>query len=143
MVTTKVRVPKTIPPTLTKTLSNTLGTLFLYFHLFHFRFVQRIHNWSFVSNSWFAVRILLAIVHPRKLRTNFVDDSFRPCDKSIYGEEVPAGHNGDRGDVTWLRPHEIDTGPGSGAIKWTLFRTPLPTDIIQGICINYLKFGRT
>ncbi|KAL5267544.1 hypothetical protein ACHWQZ_G004545 [Mnemiopsis leidyi] len=73
----------------------------------------------------------------RKLRTNFVDDSFRPCNKSVYGDESPTPRdlgdprNGCHGNqVTWLRPHEIDAGyPG---VKWTVFRTPLPTDIVQG-----------
>ena len=73
----------------------------------------------------------------RKLRTNFVDDSFRPCNKSVFGEEATTSRdqadpsNGSHGNaVTWLRPHEIDAGyPG---IKWTVFRTPLPTDIVQG-----------
>ena len=75
----------------------------------------------------------------RKLRTNFVDDSFRPCNKSVYGEDCTARDLGDPSNglgspgndqVPWLRPHEIVAAyPG---VKWTVFRTPLPTDIIQG-----------
>ena len=66
-----------------------------------------------------------------------MDDSFRPCNKSVYGDEsVTPRDLGDPSNgchshqVTWLRPHEIDAGyPG---VKWTVFRTPLPTDIVQG-----------
>ena len=60
----------------------------------------------------------------RKLKTNFVDDSFRPCDQSIFGDSVSSDRS-----IVWKRPHEVDS---SNEIKWTIFRTPLPTDIVQG-----------
>ena len=64
-----------------------------------------------------------------------MDDSFRPCNESVFGKEPPRelgdpSNSCHGNEVTWLRPHEIEAGyPG---VKWTVFRTPLPTDIIQG-----------
>uniref|UniRef100_A0A023F4R8 Putative calpain-like thiol protease family n=2 Tax=Triatoma infestans TaxID=30076 RepID=A0A023F4R8_TRIIF len=62
----------------------------------------------------------------------FVDDSFPPAPKSLYynGHDVK-----DNRVVQWLRPHQInaDTEPG---LSWAVFRTPLPSDISQGVLGN-------
>ncbi|XP_064481462.1 calpain-D-like [Ornithodoros turicata] len=63
----------------------------------------------------------------------FVDDSFPPLLKSLYynpdepREEIA---------VKWLRPHEITCDPKESKIPWTVFRTPMPLDISQGILGN-------
>lgn len=60
----------------------------------------------------------------------FVDDSFPPAPKSLYynpGESKDQNHV-----VQWLRPHQINT-EGDSKIKWAIFRTPLPSDISQGL----------
>ncbi|KAG8302288.1 Calpain-15 [Homalodisca vitripennis] len=63
----------------------------------------------------------------------FVDDSFPPAPKSLYynpGESKDQNHV-----VQWLRPHQINT-EGDSKLKWAIFRTPLPSDISQGVLGN-------
>ncbi|KAH8025388.1 hypothetical protein HPB51_007700 [Rhipicephalus microplus] len=66
-------------------------------------------------------------------REPFVDDSFPPLLKSLYynpdepREEIA---------VKWLRPFEITCDPKESKISWTVFRTPMPSDISQGILGN-------
>ncbi len=54
----------------------------------------------------------------------FVDDSFPPTSRSL--------HNGALDGVQWLRPTQIVSSAASH-VKWAVFRTPLPSDISQGI----------
>ena len=62
----------------------------------------------------------------------FVDDSFPPIPKSLYFDtNKPTKHA-----VQWLRPQEISVSPGEARIPWQVFRTPLPSDITQGILGN-------
>lgn len=70
----------------------------------------------------------------------FVDDSFAPSKKSLYynqkepsleAEPSREGH----GVTQWLRPQQILT-EGEARVKWTVFRTPLPSDISQGVLGN-------
>ncbi|XP_054261302.1 calpain-D-like [Macrosteles quadrilineatus] len=63
----------------------------------------------------------------------FVDDSFPPAPKSLYynpGDSKDQNHV-----VQWLRPHQINT-EGDSKLKWAIFRTPLPSDISQGVLGN-------
>ncbi|KAF6217075.1 hypothetical protein GE061_001428 [Apolygus lucorum] len=62
----------------------------------------------------------------------FVDDSFPPAPKSLYynSSEVK-----DNRVVHWLRPHQINTDCDSN-LSWAVFRTPLPSDISQGVLGN-------
>ncbi|KAM8720044.1 hypothetical protein ACLKA7_006146 [Drosophila subpalustris] len=65
----------------------------------------------------------------------FVDDSFPPAPKSLYynpGSSVPDGSNP---VVQWRRPHEINCDGGAYP-PWAVFRTPLPSDICQGVLGN-------
>ncbi|CAG2107155.1 unnamed protein product [Medioppia subpectinata] len=68
-----------------------------------------------------------------KSKINFVDDSFPPLPKSLYynTEDIANNHN-----VTqWLRPKDIRSDAIS-SVKWAVFRTPMPSDISQGILGN-------
>lgn len=63
----------------------------------------------------------------------FVDDSFPPCAKSLY--YTPANHKSTP-SVRWLRPFRITCLFTEVGNKWAIFRTPLPSDISQGILGN-------
>ncbi|KAH9425508.1 Calpain-15 [Dermatophagoides pteronyssinus] len=75
----------------------------------------------------------------------FVDDSFPPSDQSLYHHIQPislttnAAINTLRlntGPVQWLRPHQIQSDISSSQVRWAVFRTPLPSDILQGVLGN-------
>ncbi|XP_067638537.1 calpain-D isoform X2 [Eurosta solidaginis] len=64
----------------------------------------------------------------------FVDDSFPPAPKSLYynpTNSIPDGNP----VVQWRRPHEINY-EGGAFPPWAVFRTPLPSDICQGVLGN-------
>nr|NP_996524.2 small optic lobes, isoform F [Drosophila melanogaster]AAS65411.2 small optic lobes, isoform F [Drosophila melanogaster] len=64
----------------------------------------------------------------------FVDDSFPPAPKSLYYN--PASGAGEGNPVVqWRRPHEINCDGGAYP-PWAVFRTPLPSDICQGVLGN-------
>ncbi|ELT93632.1 hypothetical protein CAPTEDRAFT_191770 [Capitella teleta] len=66
----------------------------------------------------------------------FVDDSFCPCDQSLFYDPK---RKPDRHDVVtqWLRPEKISSMDRSeGSIRWTVSRNPAPSDITQGILGN-------
>jgi calpain-15 len=65
----------------------------------------------------------------------FVDDSFPPAAKSLYYN--PATNTDVNPVVQWRRPHEINCdGGNSFPPPWAVFRTPLPSDICQGVLGN-------
>ena len=64
----------------------------------------------------------------------FVDDSFPPAAKSLYYNPNPAAHTDANPVVQWRRPHEINCDGGN--FPWSVFRTPLPSDICQGVLGN-------
>lgn len=63
----------------------------------------------------------------------FVDDSFPPAPKSLYYN--PSSNVEGNPVVQWRRPHEINCDGGSFP-PWAVFRTPLPSDICQGVLGN-------
>ncbi|XP_017048048.1 calpain-D isoform X1 [Drosophila ficusphila] len=64
----------------------------------------------------------------------FVDDSFPPAPKSLYYN--PAGGAAEGNPVVqWRRPHDINCDGGAYP-PWAVFRTPLPSDICQGVLGN-------
>ncbi|XP_075234504.1 calpain-D-like [Lycorma delicatula] len=63
----------------------------------------------------------------------FVDDSFPPAAKSLY---YNPNETKDSHVVQWLRPHQIHTEGCDSKLKWAIFRTPLPSDISQGVLGN-------
>lgn len=63
----------------------------------------------------------------------FVDDSFPPAPKSLYYN--PHSSVETNPVVQWRRPHAI-TCDGGNCHTWTVFRTPLPSDICQGVLGN-------
>ncbi|PSN37268.1 Calpain-D [Blattella germanica] len=68
----------------------------------------------------------------RENKEPFVDDSFPPAPKSLYYNPAETKDNH---VVQWLRPHEI-VMEGDPKLKWAVFRTPLPSDISQGVLGN-------
>lgn len=88
---------------------------------------------------------------------SFVDDSFPPIRRSLYYTILPSatavlpfapvpdsvafpykpesGHSF-RPTAEWKRPHELKCDPGLATVKWAVFRTPMPSDISQGILGN-------
>ena len=71
----------------------------------------------------------------------FVDDSFPPSGRSLYYNsvspslEAEGARDTSHGVTQWLRPQHILT-EGEHKVRWTVFRTPLPSDISQGILGN-------
>ncbi|TMW46568.1 hypothetical protein DOY81_008351 [Sarcophaga bullata] len=64
----------------------------------------------------------------------FVDDSFPPAPKSLYYNPQQSMSEGNS-VVQWRRPHEINCDGGAFP-PWAVFRTPLPSDICQGVLGN-------
>lgn len=64
----------------------------------------------------------------------FVDDSFPPAAKSLYYNPNCPSNAESNPVVQWRRPHDINCEGGNFA--WTVFRTPLPSDICQGVLGN-------
>ncbi|XP_073834726.1 calpain 15 small optic lobes isoform X2 [Musca autumnalis] len=64
----------------------------------------------------------------------FVDDSFPPAPKSLYYNPQQSLAEGNP-VVQWRRPHEINCDGGAFP-PWAVFRTPLPSDICQGVLGN-------
>eukprot|EP00095_Tigriopus_kingsejongensis_P005938 maker-scaffold316_size209483-snap-gene-1.35 protein:Tk05938 transcript:maker-scaffold316_size209483-snap-gene-1.35-mRNA-1 annotation:"PREDICTED: calpain-D-like" len=74
------------------------------------------------------LQIILDLCHATKY--SFVDDSFPPAPKSLFFDpKDPSNHQVSR----WLRPRQIAS---DNSVPWTLFRTPFPSDISQGILGN-------
>ncbi|XP_014217119.1 calpain-D-like [Copidosoma floridanum] len=64
----------------------------------------------------------------------FVDDSFPPAPKSLYYNPAETKDNH---VVQWKRPHQINVDSSIDAdLPWAVFRTPLPSDISQGVLGN-------
>lgn len=64
----------------------------------------------------------------------FVDDSFPPAAKSLYYNPSATTISESNPVVQWRRPHEINCEGGN--FPWAIFRTPLPSDICQGVLGN-------
>lgn len=68
---------------------------------------------------------------------NFIDDSFLPQDSSLYfntNQVSSLRKNG--GQIQWLRLNQIRGEAPSSIVKWEVFRSPMPSDISQGILGN-------
>ena len=61
-----------------------------------------------------------------------MDDEFPPSKRSLFYNSQDSSNNH---QVTqWLRPNEI--AENASKVPWAVFRTPLPSDISQGILGN-------
>lgn len=76
---------------------------------------------------------------------SFVDDSFPPLVRSLYytNESLSQSIEPSLNTITsrpsvveWKRPREINCDPNLSSVKWAVFRTPMPSDISQGILGN-------
>ena len=68
-----------------------------------------------------------------KNKSNFVDPSFPPCDKSLYIKNKTLHPKLKDNTVVWLRPDYIRTHQSEKNIKWSVYNEPKFSDIKQGL----------
>ncbi|CAF0703089.1 unnamed protein product [Brachionus calyciflorus] len=64
----------------------------------------------------------------------FVDDSFPPCDKSLFID--PKKKPQKLGHIQWLSPEYVRTHPSEQSLKWNVYNDPKFNDIKQGLLGN-------
>lgn len=66
----------------------------------------------------------------------FIDDSFPPCDKSLFINPNEKPENLVNRGIRWLSPEHILTHPNENGLKWTVYNNPKFNDIKQGLLGN-------
>lgn len=84
-----------------------------------------------------AERIWSNIVsYCKKNQITFVDDSFPPCEKSLFvsllNKPIDTGKLKHE-HIQWLRPNFIRTNSSEKSLKWTVYNEPKFSDIKQGL----------
>ena len=69
-----------------------------------------------------------------KNNEKFVDDSFPPCDKSLFIDPKKKPKN--LGSIQWLSPEQIQTHSNERHLKWSVYNEPKFNDIKQGLLGN-------
>lgn len=74
-------------------------------------------------------------------KIEFIDDSFQPNNQSLYYQTTPQALRLNTlrlntGPIQWLRPQDIFHDNNCTNNEWTVFRNPLPSDILQGVLGN-------
>ena len=79
----------------------------------------------------------LIVNYCKQNRHKFVDDSFPPCDKSLFVDvtKKPVDNHQLR-NIIWLSPESIRTHHTEAALKWTVYNQPKFNDIKQGLLGN-------
>ena len=67
-------------------------------------------------------------------RIKFVDDSFPPCDKSLFVD--PSKKPETLRKIQWLSPEQIRCGGDEHALTWSVYNEPKFNDIKQGLLGN-------
>ncbi len=92
---------------------------------------------NYANATTHAERIWKNIVsYCKSHQITFVDDSFPPCDKSLYVNLLNKPAESSRlkpGSIQWLRPNFIRSSSSEKNLKWTVYNNPKFSDIKQGL----------
>ena len=63
----------------------------------------------------------------------FIDDSFPPCDKSLFIDTSKTPSNLLSKGIQWLSPEQIRTHQFENSLRWSVYNNPKFNDIKQGL----------
>lgn len=90
---------------------------------------------TYANATTHAEKIWKNIVTYCKMNSiTFVDDSFPPCEKSLYINGVNKSSGKAKNmEINWLRPNFIRSHSNEKQLKWTVYNDPKFGDIKQGL----------